>query len=89
MYPVKGINNGYLKEFRAQIYMHVKQFAKDNNISYSCAVSMAKSTYVKKVAPKKEVIKAKPQKKKKQEDAAKWAKQNADSYRKFLEDNRD
>ena len=68
---------------------HVKKYAADNNISYSCAVSMAKSTYVKKGAPKKEVIKAKPQKKNKLEEAAKWAKQNADSHRKFLEDNRD
>jgi len=66
---------------------HVKQFAKDNNISYSCAVSMAKSTYVKKVAPKKEIIKAKPQKKNKTEDAEKWKKQIADTHRKFLEDN--
>ena len=49
---------------------------------------MAKSTYVKKDAPKKQAVKAKPlQKKNKLEEAAKWAKQNADSHRKFLEDN--
>ena len=65
----------------------VKKYAKDNNMSYSCAVSMAKSTYVKKDTPKKDVIKAKPQKKNKLEEAAKWAKQNADSHRRFIDDN--
>lgn len=30
---------------------HVKKYAKDNNISYGCAISMAKDTYVKKVKP--------------------------------------
>ena len=27
---------------------HVKKYAKDNNIAYGCAISMAKDTYVKK-----------------------------------------
>ncbi len=30
---------------------HVKKYAKDNNIAYGCAISMAKDTYVKKDKP--------------------------------------
>lgn len=39
---------------------HVKKYAKDNNISYACAVSQAKASYVKQKTPKK---KAEPKKK--------------------------
>ena len=30
---------------------HVKKYAKDNNISYACAISKAKETYIKKDKP--------------------------------------
>jgi hypothetical protein len=40
---------------------HVKKYAKDNNISYGCAISKAKDTYVKKEKPKAKP-KAKPKK---------------------------
>lgn len=44
---------------------HVKKYAKDNNISYGCAITEAKGSYVKKSSAKKSSVEVKPIEKKK------------------------
>ena len=39
---------------------HVKKYAKDNNISYGCAITEAKGSYVKKSSAKKSSVEVKP-----------------------------
>ena len=42
---------------------HVKKYAKDNNISYGCAITEAKGSYVKKSSAKKSPVELKPREK--------------------------
>lgn len=64
---------------------HVRAYAKANNISYGCAVSEAKASYVKAPAKPRAKASKNPKSPKKRKVTKKQAKEEEDFFKKFID----